>query len=93
MRGSRSTDTAAQHVLTACDHATGVVLTSTDVNGKDQRDHPVRTATRPNQRPPRHRDHRRRHRLDQPKRFTTTETIYAITDLQVHQAKPAQLAG
>ena len=34
---------------------------------------------------------RRRRRLDQPKRFTT-ETVYAITDLPVHQAKPAQLA-
>ncbi|WP_373861921.1 transposase [Micromonospora saelicesensis] len=34
---------------------------------------------------------RRRRRLDQPKRFTT-ETVYAITDLRVHQAKPAQLA-
>ncbi|MER6596631.1 ISAs1 family transposase [Micromonospora purpureochromogenes] len=35
---------------------------------------------------------RRRRRLDQPKRFTT-ETVYAITDLHVHQAKPAQLAA
>lgn len=35
---------------------------------------------------------RRRHRLDQPKRFTT-ETVYAITDLRVHEAKPAQLAA
>jgi predicted transposase YbfD/YdcC len=35
---------------------------------------------------------RRRRRLDQPKRWTT-ETVYAITDLRVHQAKPAQLAG
>ncbi|MFF0372719.1 transposase, partial [Micromonospora sp. NPDC005087] len=35
---------------------------------------------------------RRRRRLDQPKRFTT-ETVYAITDLGVHQAKPAQLAA
>ncbi|MCZ7421106.1 ISAs1 family transposase [Verrucosispora sp. WMMA2121] len=35
---------------------------------------------------------RRRRRLDQPKRFTT-ETIYAITDLRAHQAKPAHLAG
>jgi predicted transposase YbfD/YdcC len=34
---------------------------------------------------------RRRRRLDQPKRFTT-ETVYAITDLQAHQAKPWQLA-
>ncbi|SCE65845.1 Transposase DDE domain-containing protein [Micromonospora coriariae] len=34
---------------------------------------------------------RRRRRLDQPKRFTT-ETVYAITDLRAHQAKPAQLA-
>jgi predicted transposase YbfD/YdcC len=34
---------------------------------------------------------RRRHRLDQPKRFAT-ETVYAITDLHVHQARPAQLA-
>ena len=35
---------------------------------------------------------RRRHRLDQPKRFTT-ETVYAITNLRVHQARPAQLAA
>lgn len=35
---------------------------------------------------------RRRRRLDQPKRFTT-ETVYAITDLQVHQARPHQLAA
>ncbi|WP_268252741.1 ISAs1 family transposase [Streptomyces alanosinicus] len=35
---------------------------------------------------------RRRHRLDQPKRFTT-ETVYAITNLHVHQARPAQLAA
>ncbi|GAA4578931.1 hypothetical protein GCM10023176_55780 [Micromonospora coerulea] len=35
---------------------------------------------------------RRRRRLDQPKRFTT-ETVYAITDQLVHQAKPAQLAA
>jgi hypothetical protein len=35
---------------------------------------------------------RRRRRLDQPKRFTT-ETVYAITDLRIHQAKPAQLAA
>ncbi|MEH1168262.1 ISAs1 family transposase [Micromonospora sp. CPCC 205539] len=35
---------------------------------------------------------RRRRRLDQPKRFTT-ETVYAITDLRVHQAQPAQLAA
>ena len=34
---------------------------------------------------------RRRRRLDEPKRFTT-ETVYAITDLLVHQAKPMQLA-
>jgi hypothetical protein len=32
---------------------------------------------------------RRRHRLDQPKRFTT-ETVYAITNLRVYQARPAQ---
>ena len=35
---------------------------------------------------------RRRHRLDQPRRFTT-ETVYAITSLRLHEAKPAQLAG
>ncbi|GAB3828993.1 hypothetical protein GCM10027610_014950 [Dactylosporangium cerinum] len=33
----------------------------------------------------------RRRRLDEPKRFTT-ETVYAITDLQTHQAKPWHLA-
>jgi hypothetical protein len=35
---------------------------------------------------------RRRRRLDQPKRFTT-ETVYAVTDLMVHQARPTQLAA
>jgi predicted transposase YbfD/YdcC len=35
---------------------------------------------------------RRRRRIDQPKRFTT-ETVYAITDLRVHKARPAQLAA
>jgi predicted transposase YbfD/YdcC len=34
---------------------------------------------------------RRRRRLDEPRRFTT-ETVYAITDLQAHQAEPWQLA-
>ena len=34
---------------------------------------------------------RRRRRLDQPRRFTT-ESVYAITDLLAHQAKPWQLA-
>ena len=33
----------------------------------------------------------RRRRLDQPRRFTT-ETVCAITDLLVHQAKPMHLA-
>jgi hypothetical protein len=35
---------------------------------------------------------RRRRALDQPKRWRT-ETVYAITNLQVHQAKPAHLAA
>jgi Transposase DDE domain len=35
---------------------------------------------------------RRRRRLDQPNRFTT-ETVYAITDLRVQQARPAELAA
>ncbi|WP_223874353.1 ISAs1 family transposase [Salinispora mooreana] len=34
LRGSRTTDTAARHVLAACDQVTGVVLASTDVDGK-----------------------------------------------------------
>ncbi|MEU7876555.1 ISAs1 family transposase [Dactylosporangium sp. NPDC049140] len=34
---------------------------------------------------------RRRRRLDEPRRFTS-DTVYAITDLQAHQAKPWQLA-
>lgn len=34
LRGSRTTDTSARHVLAACDPATGVVLASTDVDGK-----------------------------------------------------------
>ena len=176
LRGSRTTDTPAQHVLAACDQATGVVLASTDVDGKTneitrfaplldqisdlrdtvitadalhcQRDHvaylaergahwvltvkanqpslhaqlaglpwrAVPDATRDTDRGHGRREirtckiltistgidfphaaqalqiRRRRRRLDQPKRFTT-ETVYAITDLHVHQAKPAQLAA
>ncbi|MEV6371356.1 ISAs1 family transposase [Micromonospora musae] len=176
LRGSRTTDTAAQHVLAACDQTTGVVLASTTVNGKTneitrfgplldqigdlrgtvitadalhcQRDHvtylaergahwiltvkanqpslhaqlaglswqAVPDATRATDRGHGRREirtckiltistginfphaaqalqiRRRRRRLDQPKRFTT-ETVYAITDLHVHQAKPAQLAS
>ncbi|WP_431937529.1 ISAs1 family transposase [Micromonospora sp. RP3T] len=34
LRGSRTPDTPARHMLTACDQATGVVLASTDVDGK-----------------------------------------------------------
>jgi hypothetical protein len=34
---------------------------------------------------------RRRHRLDQPKRFTT-ETVYAVADMHPHQARPDHLA-
>jgi hypothetical protein len=34
---------------------------------------------------------RRRRRLDEPK-SVTTETVHAITDLQVHQTKPQQMA-
>jgi predicted transposase YbfD/YdcC len=34
LRGSRTADTTAQHVLAACDQDTGVVLASTDVDGK-----------------------------------------------------------
>jgi predicted transposase YbfD/YdcC len=34
----------------------------------------------------------RRHRLDEPKRFTT-ETVYAITNLRIHEAKATQLAA
>ncbi|WP_444948101.1 ISAs1 family transposase [Micromonospora ureilytica] len=34
LRGSRTTDTSARHVMTACDQATGVVLASIDVDGK-----------------------------------------------------------
>lgn len=33
LRGSRSTDTAARHVMTACDQTTSVVLASVDVDG------------------------------------------------------------
>jgi hypothetical protein len=33
-----------------------------------------------------------RRRLDEPKRFTT-ETVYAITDPHIHQAKPRHLAA
>ena len=34
LRGSRSRDTAARHVMAALDQSTGVVLASTDVDGK-----------------------------------------------------------
>jgi predicted transposase YbfD/YdcC len=34
LRGSRTTETVAQHVLAACDQNTAVVLASTDVDGK-----------------------------------------------------------
>ncbi|MEU6025382.1 ISAs1 family transposase, partial [Micromonospora sp. NPDC047134] len=176
LRGSRTCDTAAQHVLAACDQASGVVLASTDVDGKTneitrfaplldqisdlrdtvitadalhcQRDHVAYLAERgahwiltvkanqpslhaqlaglpwqavPDAARDTDRGHgrreirtckiltvstgidfphaaqalqirRRRRRLDQPKQFTT-ETVYAITDLRVHQARPAQLAS
>jgi predicted transposase YbfD/YdcC len=175
MRGSRTGDTVARHVLAAADQTTGVVLASTDVDGKTneitrfgplldqisdlgevvvtadalhcQRDHIAYLSERgahwiltvKGNQPSLHaqlaalpwravpdadrdttRGHgrreirtlktvsvstgigfpnaaqalqirRRRRRLDQPKRFTT-ETVYAITDLKVHQARPAQLA-
>jgi predicted transposase YbfD/YdcC len=176
LRGSRTADTTAQHVMAACDQDTGVVLASIDVGGKTneitrfgplldqigdlrdtlvtvdalhcQRDHvaylaergadwiltvkgnqptlhqqlvalpwrAVPDATRDTDRGHGRREirtlkiltvstgigfphaaqaiqiRRRRHRLDQPKRFTT-ETVYAITNLRVHEAKPAQLAA
>lgn len=176
LRGSRSGDTPARHVMAACDQTTGVVLASTDVDGKTneitrlqplldqigdlrevvvtfdalhcQRDHvaylaargahwivtvkanqpslhaqlaalpwrAVPQATREQDRRHGRREirtlkiltvatgiefphaaqalqiRRRRRRLDQPKRFTT-ETVYAITSLNVHQARPAQLAA
>lgn len=176
IRGSRSRDSAARHVLAAADQYTGIVLASTDVDTKTneitrfavlldqlddlrdvvvtadalhcQRDHVAYLASRgahwiltvkANQ-PGLHqqlaglpwklasdgdrdtsrghgrreirtlkilsvadgigfphaaqamRIRRRRRRLDQPRRFTT-ETVYAITDLLAHQAKPPQLAG
>jgi hypothetical protein len=34
LRGSRSSDTTARHVMAACDQDTGVVLASTDVDAK-----------------------------------------------------------
>jgi predicted transposase YbfD/YdcC len=176
LRGSRIIDAPARHVLTACDQTTGVVLASTDVNGKTneitrfgplldqisdlrdtvitadalhcQREHvaylaergahwiltvkgnqphlhaqltnlpwkAVPDATRDTDQGHGRREirsikiltistgidfphaaqamqiRRRRRRLDQPKRFTT-ETVYAITNLRVHQAKPTQLAA
>ena len=176
LRGSRTTDTAARHVMAACDQASSVVLASTDVDGKTneitrfqplldqigdlrdtvitadalhcQREHvtyltergahwiltvkgnqphlhqqlaalpwrAVPDASRDTDRGHGRREirtlkiltistgidfphaaqalqiRRRRRRIDQPKRFTT-EIVYAITDLRVHQARPAQLAG
>lgn len=176
LRGSRSADTAARHVMAALDQTTGVVLASTNVDGKTneitrlrplldqigdlretvvtmdalhcQRDHvaylaergahwiltvkanqpslhaqlaalpwrAVPQATRDADRGHGRREirtlkiltvaygiefphaaqalqiRRRRRRLDQPRRFTT-ETVYAITSLNVHQAHPAQLAA
>jgi predicted transposase YbfD/YdcC len=175
LRGSRTRDSPARHVLAAADHSTGAVLASTDVDIKTneitrfavllehlddlrgvvvtadalhcQRDHVAYLAARgahwiltvKGNQPSLHqqlaelpwrlvpvadrrtdRGHgrreirtlkilsvstgidfphaaqamqirRRRRRLDEPKRFTT-ETVYAITDLQAHQAKPWQLA-
>jgi predicted transposase YbfD/YdcC len=176
LRGSRTADSAAQHVLAACDQNTKTVLASTDVGSKTneitrfrplldqigdlcgvvvtadalhcQRDHITYLTERGahwiltakgnqphlhkqlaglpwRQVPDAYRDddrghgrreirtlkiltvstgidfpnaaqalqiRRRRRRLDQPKRFTT-ETVNAITDLQVHEAKPAHLAA
>jgi predicted transposase YbfD/YdcC len=176
LRGSRTLDTAARHVMAACEQASSVVLASTEVDGKTneitrfeplldqiadlrdtvitadalhcQREHvtylaerganwiltvkgnqphlhqqlsrlpwrAVPDATRDTDRGHGRREirtlkiltiftginfphaaqalqiRRRRRRLDEPKRFTT-ETVYAITDLHVHQAKPAQLAA
>lgn len=176
LRGSRTADTAADHMLATCDQVTGVVLASTDVNGKTneitrfqplldqisdlrdtvitadalhcQREHvdyltergahwilivkgnqpslQAQLASLPWQAVPdaardEDRGHgrreirtlkiltistgidfphaaqaiqirRRRRRLDEPKRFTT-ENVYAITDLHVHQARPHHLAG
>jgi predicted transposase YbfD/YdcC len=176
LRGSRTGDTAARHVLAAADQDSGVVLASIDVDGHTneitrfqplldqigdlrdtvitadalhcQREHvaylaergadwiltvkanqprlhaqlaalpwrAVPEATRSDDRGHGRREirtlkiltiqagiefphaaqalqiRRRRRRLDQPRRFTT-ETVYAITSLRVHQAKPAQLAA
>ena len=175
LRGSRTRDTTARHVLAAADHDTGVVLASTDVDTKTneitrfaglldqindlrdvvvtadalhcQRDHVTYLAQRgahwiltvKGNQPGLHRQlaglpwrlvpdadrdttrghgrkeirtlkilsvstgiefphaaqaiqiRRRRRQLDKPNRFTT-ETVYAITDLLAHQAKPTQLA-
>jgi predicted transposase YbfD/YdcC len=174
LRGSRTGDHAARHVLAACDQSTGTVLASTDVDGKTneitrfaplldqigdlrdavitadalhcQRDHvdylaergahwiltvkrnqphlhkqlsrlpwrQVPQATRTDDRGHGRREirtlkiltvavgidfphaaqalqiRRRRRRLDQPRRFTT-ETVYAITDLHVHQLERVRL--
>jgi predicted transposase YbfD/YdcC len=176
LRGSRTGDSTAQHVLAACDQSAGTVLAGTDVDGKTneitrfaplldqisdlrdtvitadamhcQREHvdylaqrgahwiltvkgnqphlhkqlsglpwrQVPQAARQDDRGHGRREirtlkiltvaagidfphaaqalqiRRRRRRLDQPRRFTT-ETVYAITDLRVHHAKPAQLAA
>jgi predicted transposase YbfD/YdcC len=175
LRGSRTRDSTARHVLAAADQHTGIVLASTDVDTKTneitrfatllehlddlrgvvvtadalhcQRDHVAYLAERgahwiltvKGNQPSLHqqlaglpwrlvpdadrhatRGHgrreirtlkilsvstgidfpnaaqamqirRRRRRLDEPRRFTT-ETVYAITDLLVHQAKPTHLA-
>jgi predicted transposase YbfD/YdcC len=176
LRGSRTTDASARHLMAACEQASGIVLASVDVDGRTneitrfaplldqisdlrdtvitvdalhcQREHvaylaergahwiltvkanqprlhaqladlpwrAVPDATRDTDRGHGRREirtlktltistgiefphaaqalqiRRRRRRLDQPNRFAT-ETVYAITDLRVHQAKPAQLAG
>ena len=176
LRGSRSRDAPARHVMAALEQATGVVLASTDVDGKTneitrfqplldqigdlretvvtidalhcQREHvtylaqrgahwivtvkanqpslyaqlaalpwrAVPQATRDEGRGHGRREirtlkiltvaygiefphaaqalqiRRRRRRLDQPRRFTT-ETAYAVTSLDAHQARPAQLAA
>jgi predicted transposase YbfD/YdcC len=103
LRGSRTRDTTARHVLAAADHDTGLPWRLVpDADRDTTRGHgrkEIRTLKILSVSTGIEFPHaalavqirRRRRRLDKPNRFTT-ETVYAITDLLAHQAKPTQLA-
>jgi hypothetical protein len=57
LRGSRTADTTARHVMAARDQDTGIVLASTDVDARPT-NHPLGPAARPDRRPARRPRHR-----------------------------------